>query len=233
MDQGILFDIVKDNDYFRHKRNEMRWFLPQVYDKVLEIGCGDGAFIENLNPDCEVWGIEPNRIAAEVASRKSYKVLIGKYETIVSQLPDDYFNLVVCNDVIEHMDDYDAFLDSIKKKMRQNACLVGSIPNVRYYYNMKELLIKRDWKYTNEGILDRSHLRFFTKISFKRTLEQHGFLIEKYRGINRLKYDSYRLKSILHRIILYFTLVVTLGFYYDIIFLQFGFCARKLFYSDD
>jgi len=99
-------------------------------------------------------------------------------------LPAHYFDLVICNDVIEHMPDHDAFLEDIKQKMAPGAHLVGSVPNVRYLPNLKQLLVRKEWRYADWGVLDRTHLRFFTCQSWERTLREHGFVIEAIAGIN-------------------------------------------------
>lgn len=80
-------------------------------------------------------------------------------------LPDQHFDMVICNDVIEHMVDHDHFLEHIKTKMRPGACIVGSIPNVRHLTALFKLLVAKDWPYSASGILDRTHLRFFTENS--------------------------------------------------------------------
>jgi 2-polyprenyl-3-methyl-5-hydroxy-6-metoxy-1,4-benzoquinol methylase len=224
---GKAFCMATIAGYYTQERKEMAVFLPETYSSVLEIGCGEGSFSANLKPRCEIWGIEPNNVAAETASHKMHRVLVGRYDEVVSQLPDDYFDLVICNDVIEHMEDHDAFFDSIRRKMKRDAYLVGSIPNVRYFSNLGNLLLKRDWKYADEGVVDRTHLRFFTEISFKRTLQQHGFSIEGFEGINRLGFDVFSMKNILQWVAVYCAIAVTLGWCIDICFLQFGFRARK------
>jgi len=213
--------------YYRYARKEMANFLPDKYTLVLEIGCAEGNFTDNFKQGVEIWGIELNSDAAEKAKKKMHCILIGKYDEVYNKLPNDYFNLVVCNDVIEHMEDHDFFFSSVRRKMKDNGYLVGSIPNVRYYYNLKSLLLKRDWKYTDAGILDRTHLRFFTDISIKRTLEKHAFSIERYEGINKLQLNSFSLESILNHAVIYSAIAMTLGSYNDIRYLQFGFRARK------
>ena len=102
-------------------RLEIKEFIPASYSRVLEIGCAEGFFALNLSKNCEYWGIEPSEKAAEAAAKKLNKVLAGKYEEVYAQLPDNYFDLVICNDVIEHMVDTDNFFQSIKRKNEQRS----------------------------------------------------------------------------------------------------------------
>ena len=204
----------------------MAKFLPQNYKKVLEVGCGEGTFIDNLNIPCEYWGIEPVHEIAKIASGKLHKVLIGLYEDVYEQLPNNYFDLVICNDVIEHMKEHDSFFETIKEKIKEDSFIVGSIPNVRYVKNLYELLIKKDWAYNDAGILDRTHLRFFTEKSLKRTILDHGFLIESFHGINSAIIKSKAIKILIRNTIILIICFGSFGYYKDIQFLQYGFRAR-------
>lgn len=129
-------------------------------------GFGYGGFIANFDHSVEYWGVEPNSQAFEVSSQKLFKVHHGIYDEVAEKLPDGYFDLVVCNDVIEHMIDHDEFLEKIKSKLTPNGYILMSIPNVRYLLNIKEVLIHQDWQYKDAGILDRTHLRFFYQKKF-------------------------------------------------------------------
>lgn len=204
--------------YYQRVRNEMTPLLPKQYSKVLEIGCAEGNFRNNLSQEHEYWGVEPNESAVAIAKEKLDKVLIGTYEETVNQIPNDYFELVICNDVIEHMVDLDEFFQSIKKKIKKDGCLIASIPNVRYLSNLFEILVKKDWEYKNEGILDRTHLRFFTKKSLIRTISDNGFLIDQIIGIN-----PYRGGSGLTQCLYYFVILL---FGQDIKFRHFGLRIR-------
>jgi hypothetical protein len=64
--------------------------------------------------------------------------------------------------------------------------VVASIPNVRYFFNMWNLVVHQDWQYTEQGILDRTHLRFFTRRSILATFESLGYCVECIEGINPL-----------------------------------------------
>lgn len=176
--------MQQDRYYYQQKRAEVTCALPSSYTKALEIGCGEGFFRENLNPDCEYWGIEYSSIAAESARNRLTKVLEGAYSACHEKLPEKYFDLVVCNDVIEHMPDHMEFLTQIKSKIAPGGVIIGSIPNIRHYSILYELIAKKDWKYRQNGILDSTHLRFFTKRSLIRTLNDAGYTIEFLSGIN-------------------------------------------------
>lgn len=194
----------------------MQRFLPTQYHNVLEIGCGEGNFRDSLSQHCEYWGIEPSQDAANVAAQKIYKVLNGTYEEVFNQLPDSYFDLIICNDVIEHMVDHDAFFLTVKNKMKKNSFIIGSIPNVRYLHTLIELLIKKDWIYRDAGILDRTHLRFFTEKSLKRTFTDHEFIIEEFCGINQATFKKRSIKNFIKKLLIYI-----IG--RDSRYLQFGF----------
>lgn len=216
--------MTNTSTYYQFKRKEVTPLLPKQYSKVLEIGCGEGDFHEHLDQECEYWGVEPFEAAAKIASKKLYKVLIGTYQEVLKQLPKDYFDLVICNDVIEHMVDHNEFLQSIKKNLKKEAYLVGSIPNVRYIDNLVEILIKKDWEYKNAGILDYTHLRFFTEKSLKRTIKENGFVIKQFQGINPLLWEKPRsIKGDLKMCLYHFAIFV---FGQDLKYLQFGICIR-------
>ena len=206
----------KPTIYFQGTRPEVADFLPDYHSKILEIGCGEGDFNSNITQNCEYWGIEPDQDAAEIAAQKLHKVLLGSYQEVLEQLPEYYFDLIICNDVVEHMADYNAFFYTIKTKIRDNSYLIGSIPNVRCITNLIELLFKKDWNYTEEGILDNTHLRFFTEKSLRRIFNDNGFLIEELRGINQIKFRFTPLKKLAQNL-----LIPLFG--KDTRFMQFGF----------
>ena len=205
--------------YFNVTRPEMVQFLPDKYSKILEIGCCEGNFCRYVNKPCEYWGVESFQKAAEIAKTKLDKVLVGFYNEFENQIPDNYFDLIIINDVIEHIEQPWDFLQSLKKKMTKNAKVILSIPNVRYYGNLKELLLEKEWKYKDKGILDITHLRFFTEKSIIRLLNENGFEIERMQGINPV---------IIRKLYLPIYLAVRFIFGKDIKFLQFGVRAKRM-----
>jgi 2-polyprenyl-3-methyl-5-hydroxy-6-metoxy-1,4-benzoquinol methylase len=216
--------LQKDDSYYLLSRPEMALFLPKSIKsmRVLEIGCGARNFGAHF--ECaELWGIEPNENMAKHARLIINKVLLGNYDEVSDLLPDHYFDLVVCNDVIEHMNDIECFFNSIKQKMKRDGLLLGSIPNIRFIENLIRLLVFRDWKYTAWGILDKTHLRFFTAKSLKRLFIENQFQIIKFSGINPVVLKFHSLKSFCINLAL---IVCTFIFGRDTQYFQFGFLIK-------
>jgi 2-polyprenyl-3-methyl-5-hydroxy-6-metoxy-1,4-benzoquinol methylase len=211
----MLHKLAQDEEfagYYDGERPEMIPLIPSVYHRVLEIGCGNGSFRKflTIRPH-EYWGIEPNEKAAKDAQKILDKVIVGFYGDVTSLIPDNYFDLIICLDVIEHIEDTKNFLRSISKKLDPiHGHIIFSIPNVRYFDNIIELLIRKDWKYRNAGILDETHLRFFTQKSIIRLFNENGFIIEQLQGLNPVEGKRYFLIKILDK------------FIGDMAFLQFG-----------
>ena len=212
----------KSELYYDGTRTNVAEFLPDDYSSVLEIGCGEGGFRSNLKANCEYWGVEPHTLAYETATNRLDKTLNGTFIEVIEEIPNDYFDLVICNDVIEHMIDHDEFFSKIKLKMKNNAYIIGSVPNVRYYPNLLSLVFDKEWEYQDEGILDRTHLRFFTKKSIIRTFHDHGYIIEDLTGINNIIVP--KLKS-LKKLIKILTIKL-IG--EDVLSLQFAFRVKLL-----
>lgn len=169
--------------YFANERPEVAALLPPRARHVLEVGCGEGRFAGHLRERESYWGVEPSAAAERAATRLDH-VLHGTWDQVAAAVPKAHFDLVVCNDVIEHMIDPDDFLADLRTRLVPGALVVGSVPNVRYLPHLAELLWQRDWRYRDAGILDRTHLRFFTEASLRRLFARHGYEVEFVVGLN-------------------------------------------------
>ena len=161
-------------------------FLSVQTERILEIGCGAGIFGLEIKKRqrCEIWGIEIVEGQAQKASAILDKVIIGDVAERLRDLPGRYFDCIVCNDILEHLVDPYTLLDDLKRYVTAEGVLVISIPNVRYYRVLKCLLFHGDWEYKDSGVLDKTHLRFFTRKSIIRTLEESGWRTAYIQGIN-------------------------------------------------
>jgi 2-polyprenyl-3-methyl-5-hydroxy-6-metoxy-1,4-benzoquinol methylase len=212
---------MPEGHYYANRRQEVMPFVPQDAKKILEIGCGKGAFRQNFPKEIEYWGVEPHRQSAIVASFSMTKVLIGDVFSVQEQMPDDYFDLIICNDVIEHIADTSALMQMIRAKLHDTGRIAGSIPNVRHAEVLYNLLIQRDWNYQPSGVLDHTHLRFYTKNSIQALMQEHGFNLERLEGINL---DLPWARNIHPSKIRAWQMLMG----EDSRALQFGFCARKV-----
>lgn len=207
----------RPRDYFRDPRYEMIGFIPENAKKILDVGCGEGFFGYQLKREinAKIWGIEIDRTAAESAQKKLDKVMVGDISKKIVELPGTYFDCVIFNDVLEHLIDPFTILIRIKRKLSKNGLVISSIPNIRYYDQVKRFLLKKEWKYEDSGILDKTHLRFFTKKSIMDMFESTGYDILKLCGINPTKSKNYRILNFL-----------LLGSISDMKYLQFACVAR-------
>lgn len=172
--------------YFRAPRAEMLPFVPTSADRVLEVGCAEGAFGAALKQraGAEVWGIEMNELAAEQAAAVLDEVLTGDVDEQAMTLPDNHFDVIVCNDVLEHLVNPLDTLTLLRRKLRAGGVVVASIPNIRYFPALREILLRRDFPAEDAGVFDRTHLRFFTRKSIVRMFTDAGYDMQRMKGIN-------------------------------------------------
>jgi ubiquinone/menaquinone biosynthesis C-methylase UbiE len=172
--------------YFQNVRREMLPFLPQRVERMIDIGCGEGAFGAYCKErfGCECWGIEQNPEAAEHAAANLDRVLTGDAVAQACQLPDRHFDVAVCNDVLEHLVEPEELLQEAARVLRPGGVVVCSIPNIRYYRALKTILFSGDFPRDESGIFDRTHLRFFTRKTIETMFAGIGFRIERLEGLN-------------------------------------------------
>jgi 2-polyprenyl-3-methyl-5-hydroxy-6-metoxy-1,4-benzoquinol methylase len=165
--------------YYGHERPDVLELVPASARDVLDCGCGEGWLGEQLRRrGCRVTGIELHPAAAEVAARRLDRVLAGNLEACVPALSAGSFDCVVCADVLEHLVDPWQVVGELKRVLRPRGALVCSVPNIRYVSVVVDLLVRGRWTYREEGVLDRTHLRFFTRRTFAEFLTGAGFEID-------------------------------------------------------
>jgi 2-polyprenyl-3-methyl-5-hydroxy-6-metoxy-1,4-benzoquinol methylase len=141
--------------------------------KVLDVGCATGA----LGKKCKglgfhLKGLEPVYEWAKKAEHLYDEVLCSNLED-ASDLFLANQDIVVCADILEHTSSPERLLKRLVELQKPNTIFIISVPNIAHFWIRLNLLIGR-FNYTNFGILDKGHLRFFTKKTFLKLLESSG-----------------------------------------------------------
>ncbi len=150
------------------------------YNKaVLEVGCSTGYFTKFLvERGCNVVGIEIDAEAAKAAEKWADHVIVGDLdaEGIWSLLEDDAFDVVVLGDVLEHLRDPWASLRAAARKLKPSGFVVTSLPNIAHG-DVRLALLQGKFPYSETGLLDRTHVHFFTLDSARDLLQQAGLVV--------------------------------------------------------
>jgi len=144
---------IKPNGYYNQRRSEMLKYIPQNAKRILDVGCGEGFFGQLIKQklSAEVWGLELDNKSGSIAQTKIDKVYIGDVNQLLDELPDQYFDCIIFNDILEHLADPYSILLKIKNKISKEGMVVCSLPNVRYFFyikrfaNKKTMEIRRCW----------------------------------------------------------------------------------------
>jgi 2-polyprenyl-3-methyl-5-hydroxy-6-metoxy-1,4-benzoquinol methylase len=143
--------------------------------RVLDVGCSSGYLAEPLSERGNtIVGIELDPAAAREAERFCERVLVGDVETMELPLEPGSFDVVLCGDVVEHLRDPVASLARLRPLLKPGGRLVLSTPNVANWAIRLALLGGR-WRYTDRGILDRSHTHLFTRATLVEALRAAGY----------------------------------------------------------
>ncbi len=146
--------------------------------KILEIGCSTGYFTKILKEkyNCAVDCIEIDKEAAKKAERYCNKIVIADIESLnfSENFDKNYYDIIILADVLEHLKNPENILEKIRDYLKDDGILLISIPNITHASIALNILDGK-WEYKPIGLLDNSHLRFFTKQSFLNLLEEKGY----------------------------------------------------------
>ena len=149
---------------------------------VLDVGCGGGLLARVLreNAGCTVTGVEYDPERAVHAEPWVHKLVVGDISTpsVWDQI-GECFDFVVFADVLEHLIDPGGVLLRCREVLSTKGRVVASIPNVAYYRIRKDLLLGR-FEYQPWGILDKTHLRFFTAKTARALFADAGYDVEEF-----------------------------------------------------
>jgi 2-polyprenyl-3-methyl-5-hydroxy-6-metoxy-1,4-benzoquinol methylase len=148
--------------------------------RLLDVGAADGFLAEILSArGWAVTALEQDPVRAEQARGKCQELIVGDV-TDAALRRSDRFDAIVFGDVLEHLSDPLSALRSAIANLEPGGLVLVSVPNIAHLFVRLSLLLGR-FDYADRGILDRTHLRFFTRRTFLSLLAQAGLVVETLR----------------------------------------------------
>ena len=148
--------------------------------RVIDFGCASGSFAQLLTlKGCIVTGVEINSEAAKLAEKYCQQIIIADLDFVSLQeiLPDQHFDVAIFGDVLEHLRNPWQILKETKNLLKADGYVVASIPNIAHA-SIRLALLQGKFEYSELGILDNTHLRFFTRKTVEELFDKSGYLIE-------------------------------------------------------
>jgi len=174
----------KDLQYFSGVRSDYLSELDEDSSAwILEIGCGfgnTGAKALSEGKCGHYCAVELCEAAAEKAEQQISEVVCGNIEDIDLPWPDQTFDALILSEILEHLVDPWAVLRKARRLMKPYAAVFASTPNISYY-RVVLMLLKGRWDLTDRGVMDRTHLRWFTPQSFREMFESCGYCVRSVR----------------------------------------------------
>jgi SAM-dependent methyltransferase len=167
---------------YSKRRMEIAPLLPSNIDTILEIGCGAGetmSWLRSLRPVGYAAAVELSAEAGATARSVFDDVEISDIASARMAFDTDRFDLILALDVLEHLTDPDRALQALRDRLKPTGVIIVSLPNVAHYAVSMPLLFRGRWDYADEGLLDRTHLRFFTKRTALRMVEDNGLVVAR------------------------------------------------------
>lgn len=166
----------------RGKATLLLQLIQQNEREILDVGCGEGALAKELTRGGKsVVGIELNPEKASRARENCRHVIQGDAEDLQTveavRAVQSSFEIILFSEILEHVRRPEEVLRSFLPLLKPSGAVVVVVPNVAFY-KTRLTLLRGEWNYTSEGILDRTHLRFLTKKSLKTLFEETGLTLQ-------------------------------------------------------
>lgn len=185
--------INKNENYFSLERQIFKNAVTSSNLKILDIGCGTGilgAYFKKIQ-NCTVYGVEINESAYKEAILNLDKVIKGNIELIELPFEKSSFDIIIMGDVLEHLINTISSLKKLQYFLKDDGRILISVPNIRHWKIMLKLLFQDSWKYESSGILDYTHMRFFTKKSLIELLKDNDINVSFSERVIQKRSKSY------------------------------------------
>ncbi len=169
--------------YHDNARRDVLPWLPARATRCFDLGCGSGGTLSLLRsqfPDAWLGGLEMDPASAELARAGGNTIWCGDADGFAfsEHMEEASLDLVLCLDVLEHLVDPWAVVKKLSPLLRPGGLLIASIPNIRYHKVLKSLVFDGEFEYTDSGLLDRTHLRFFVRDTAERLVACGGLQVK-------------------------------------------------------
>jgi len=172
------------NSYFNRVRDDIIALVERGDNSILEIGCGEGNTLRKLKTEgkaTHVVGIDIHETSINKAKKYLDQAILGDIEKMKFDFKCNHFDYIIAADVLEHLRDPQRTLKKLIGYLKPDGFIIVSVPNIRNITILKNLILHDRWEYADKGILDKTHLRFFTKGSFTELANELNLKIIDYK----------------------------------------------------
>ncbi len=175
---SIARNPEKPDEYYRGLNRKLLQAIPDSALRILDVGCSSGrlgAAMKELVPGRQVYGLE--REAAEAAQASLVLDAVFNADITVDPIPvpPESLDCVTCGDVLEHLYDPLPVLKSLRKLLRPDGQILVSLPNAQHH-SVVDMLLRGEFQYVDMGLMDWTHVRFYTYASFVKLMLDAGFM---------------------------------------------------------
>ena len=190
--------------YHDNARRDVLPWLPAKAKRCFDLGCGAGGTLNLLKdkyPDVWLSGLEMDPASAQKARGIANEIWCAdanKFD-FSAHIEPDSLDLILCLDVLEHLVDPWSVVKKLSPLLRKDGRLITSLPNIRYHKLIKTLAVDGDFTYTDEGLMDRTHLRFFVRKTAEQLVTCGGLNLKSVSPATPIKTNG--LKGIANRLL--------------------------------
>ena len=211
---------AKHGDYFQNVRHDILHYLPEGTRRVLEVGAGVGATLAEAKRSGlaqEVYGLDVMDMDRSATSPYLDGFEVLDIERSTPNLEPESFDVLICADVLEHLVDPWETLSRLSGYLKPGGTAIVSLPNIREYKSLFPVFFG-DFKYRDNGVMDRTHLRFFAKKNMVELVEHAGFVVDQVKAV-----PMQRFRQIQNRLLV----ALTFGKAFDFLVEQYIIVGRK------
>ena len=172
----LLLPSAKPDSYYQQSRADFLDWVAPTGQRALDLGCGAGGLAPALRARGFTYlaGVELDPSAAAQA-RPAYDLILAMSIDEALPLVSQQFDVIVCADVLEHLQDPWSVLVQLRRVAHRDSVLAVSVPNIRHLSALLRIAVGKGFRYEESGIFDSTHLRFFTREDTLRMLRDSGW----------------------------------------------------------